>query len=80
HVYSNSRAESLVLSSQLVGLSEDKIPVDLFRDNPITLNFSFTANFEKSNLYVGVFWDFSDPVGTGGWSSEGTQLISNMTR
>ena len=31
------------MSSQLVGLSEDKIPVDLFRDNPITLNFSFTA-------------------------------------
>ena len=38
---SNSRAESLVLSSQLHGLREDEVPDNLFRDNPITLNFSF---------------------------------------
>ena len=31
-----------MLSSQLLGLREDEIPDDLFRDNPITLNFSFT--------------------------------------
>ena len=56
NTYSNSRAESLVLSSQLGTLGDqEEIPDDLFREYPVTLNFSFptvcqcrTGSFEPS--------------------------------
>ncbi|CAI8001269.1 Adhesion G protein-coupled receptor L1 [Geodia barretti] len=75
---SNKRAESLVLSSQLVGFGTADIPDNFFRDNPIILSFSLTANL--TNRYVGVFWNFYDPVGSGGWSSDGIQVISAVTK
>jgi hypothetical protein len=79
-VLNNSRAESLVLSSQIGGLNQPDIPDNLFQENPITLNFSFPASLDVINEYIGVFWNFSNPVGRGGWSSEGVQVISNTTR
>ena len=39
--HSKSRAESLVLSSQLGRLDKGDIPGNLFRGNPITLKFTF---------------------------------------
>lgn len=40
-ICSNGRMVSLVLSSQLVGLGTHNISDDIFREDPITLNFTF---------------------------------------
>ena len=49
--HSKSRAESLVLSSQLGRLDKGDIPGNLFRGNPITLNFTFpVCSYERYTL------------------------------
>ena len=40
--FSNSRSASLVISSQFRGFYQRDIPDDIFMDNPIVLNFTFT--------------------------------------
>jgi hypothetical protein len=79
-VLSNGKTESLVISTQFGALDQEDSPNDTFKDSPITFNFSFRASSDTGSKYAGVFWDFSNPVNKGGWSLEGIQVISSVTR
>ncbi|XP_064386909.1 uncharacterized protein LOC135335369 isoform X2 [Halichondria panicea] len=72
-----TQGASVVISSQ-VGERGNGRPSQTLQQSPLSLNFTFNE-VENPENYRCVFWNFSEPVGNGGWISDGVSTINNAT-
>ncbi|XP_064388289.1 adhesion G protein-coupled receptor L3-like isoform X2 [Halichondria panicea] len=74
----NTGSASVVISSQVGDRGLTGASVSL-KESPILLNFSLqSVQVNESTVqYHCVFWNFSDPVGNGGWITDGVNTVGN---